>query len=120
MTTTQRDLPFGAGALRLRGRVWWMFYMDNAGGRHQVTTGKTDYNEARRLLAQLVLPIWRERMAAIEAIANGSGTKTDSKSGSITTGRDKRSRAAGGRGGRRKSSGSDAKNPASPRARSRV
>ena len=94
MTTTQRDLPFGAGALRLRGRVWWMFYMDNAGGRHQVTTGKTDYNEARRLLAQLVLPIWRERIAAIEVIAGETG-KSRTAEGAPTKG-DRQLRTAGG------------------------
>jgi hypothetical protein len=83
-------LPYGAGSVQRRGRVWWMIFRDVEGRIIQENAQTEDYSEARRLLATRALATAQARVAAILSIIHeetGAGvTRDNSRSGTRARG----------------------------------
>ena len=90
-TSTATRLPYGAGSIQFRGQVFWACYKTNQGELSQVNTHTADRGLALKLCAQLVLAQWRERLADLEAIADG---RQENQGQGEAGGRDARRRGA--------------------------
>jgi hypothetical protein len=61
-------MPYGAGSMQMRGRVWWMVYRDVEGNTVHRSSGTSDPRVARYRLAQRALEGARARVAALETV----------------------------------------------------
>ena len=64
----QSGLPYGCGSLQQRGLTWWIMFRDPLGRNIQENSRLTDYNAARRLLAERALETAKAKVAALEQI----------------------------------------------------
>jgi|SRR5580765_2867022 len=68
--TESTGMPKGIGLMRLRGRVYWISYVDAEGKRRQINTHCTEYDEARRFLARKALEVLEPKVALLREIAD--------------------------------------------------
>lgn len=61
-------LPYGTGAVLMRGRVWWLVYKNSEGVKIQESSKTDDHAAAVRLLAEKALDVARQRVTALEEL----------------------------------------------------
>jgi hypothetical protein len=61
-------LPYGAGSMQIRGRMWWIIYRDTEGRVIQENSKTEDADVARRLLIGRALDTARAKVVALEGL----------------------------------------------------